>query len=359
MGWLEDTFTDSQGTLLENHTPDVGGTWVQEVGSLEMDDSNQLHEPDNSGSQYYNDADSPNGEDELTIDIVSADDAGFWRWRGFLNYDPVAETGYRFSFVKAESRFQIHRLDGSGDLTLLDESSQVATDPPTTFKVRKSGETLEFLKDDSVRASAADNDYTSGNAGVHLKALHVDNLDVTDIATVGASIDTAPDVLVRTGSGYSITGSAFGPSQGTGDLTLETADGTTTVESQSITNWEDNQIDFDLVIGAHTIGDDDLQLKVTTDDGETATHTDVTLRHPQAIRVCKDDADAAIASESIDWWMRSDRSNAPDDSGTDSTDASGNLEMTLPNTSAAPGDMVTVDAKRSNGETAIDEVAVS
>lgn len=37
MAFLQDTFTDTAGTLLENHTPDVGGVWTKITGTGSLD----------------------------------------------------------------------------------------------------------------------------------------------------------------------------------------------------------------------------------------------------------------------------------------------------------------------------------
>lgn len=74
--FLNDTFTDTDTTLLPSHTPDTGGTWVKIGG----DGSNHfrvlgnaLYADGSAGAEYYNDEIAPAADVNVTllIDAIS------------------------------------------------------------------------------------------------------------------------------------------------------------------------------------------------------------------------------------------------------------------------------------------------
>lgn len=79
--FLEDTFTDTNGTALTSHTPDDGGTWVEHGVSIGTPtgqiQSNQLAGDFGLFALYYNDETPPSADYRafLTVDLQSTGDS--------------------------------------------------------------------------------------------------------------------------------------------------------------------------------------------------------------------------------------------------------------------------------------------
>lgn len=224
----------------------------------------------------------------------------------------------------------------------------------TTFDHTESFSAIADLSDASIPDPLDEFALTTNSSASGRFSIYIDG------TTGGPTIESAPSTLVRTGTG---TVTVTSGDASTATLNLESADGLT-VEPQTITNRTDNldgtwTLEFTVVPGALSIGATDLVLRFTDADGD-ATATGITLRHPQVTVAHEDDAEAAVASEAaIEWWWLDAENAAPVDSGSATSDASGNTTLTGANTTLAPGATAVIHTRRSNGERAITDATVA
>lgn len=93
---VDDTFTDPDGTLLEAHTPEIGGAWVRASGAITITNG-RLHgagDPD----LYWN-AQEP-GDPNVTVEawydqVTDVGQGG----TVIVHYDEATDTGYHFAYI--------------------------------------------------------------------------------------------------------------------------------------------------------------------------------------------------------------------------------------------------------------------
>jgi hypothetical protein len=197
MAFIKDTFTDTDGTLLENHSPDTGGAWSKVTSNTSAEiQSDQLSGGD-PVAEYVNDANPPTSDYEAYLTAESKD-SDFYQNDMRLRWDTANNNGYRFRYDRGVLKFQVRRID-NGNETLLSESSQTYQDSfPWTHKVSISGSTLKQWSDGggTLQNDTTDSTYTAANKfGLFAKAGDFDDLQVIDtgsvVVTDNASIASA------------------------------------------------------------------------------------------------------------------------------------------------------------------------
>lgn len=177
MGFLEDTFTDTDSTALQDHTPDVGGAWEKMAWGVGGDTTNDgvitdnKYVPTNDPAASYRNAQAPGGN-EYDIECNVYNTVTTLRFFVAL-HARMTPTGTADADVDRYTVLMYRRLDEvtlsksiSGSDTELDSSTWAsASDLPVKFEVRDAAK--KFYRDGVETLSSADDDITQdGRAGV-------------------------------------------------------------------------------------------------------------------------------------------------------------------------------------------------
>jgi hypothetical protein len=202
MAFIEDTFTDADGTRLEVHSPDIGLGWTKANADASSEIwSDQLSE--GNDARYVNEIDPPTADYEAFV-TTTAKDNDYYNHTLLLRWDENNQNGYAFQYRRDILRFQIIRIDG-GSETVLAESDQTYQDSfPWTHKAEIVGNTLTQYKDggNTQIQQVTDSTYTTaGKFGFHHGVCALDDLQVNDLGSPGtiddyADITTAAPVLL-------------------------------------------------------------------------------------------------------------------------------------------------------------------
>jgi hypothetical protein len=190
---VSDTFTDTDGTPLTSHTPETGGTWVnQATGVLEVTANGRLMGVDTAeGALHVNMATPLSANYDVKVDVrvltlIGGNSYSIWArtsttaFTGYAAaYEPGALTWTFFKFVEGA-------YTGLGACTM-------ALSTATTYEVviRMREDSKHLVIDDTQCASTDDNEITAaGKAGLSIyhavadtesTGIHFDNFVVTDI----------------------------------------------------------------------------------------------------------------------------------------------------------------------------------
>jgi|GEM_PF-6281981 len=116
---LRDRFDDTDGTLLENHTPDIGDVWAQFGSTLqtaEIQSGTLVKSATTGNSRYSNTQVVPYGMDnDFTVFVSGGAPNGTRNHQIFFNKDPASQTSYRLDF----NAFSLNRINSSGSAIAL------------------------------------------------------------------------------------------------------------------------------------------------------------------------------------------------------------------------------------------------
>lgn len=159
---VSDTFTDSDSTALESHTPEEGGAWTKAVGAGISITSNELQHTGSFGV-YVNEVGSlADGQIEADADMTAA--TGIWRlvfrFQDSSNY-------YLATWISAGTgQVLIQKVEGGGFSTL--GGGAIAVPSTFTGKVTFEGDALKVYTDDVLKASVTDSTFSTGKVGLSL-----------------------------------------------------------------------------------------------------------------------------------------------------------------------------------------------
>ena len=171
---VQDSFTDANFTFLPDHTPDVGGAWVEwGSGDGGYIKDNQLTQDAFDGIDVYSDTVIP--DDQYSSVEVVVDEGTLQLSVRFVD---------QFNFYYYEQGAGIKKLV-SGTPTLL---QAYATDPVGLTKLSVVGTTLTLFTDGEVKATAEDSSLASGKIGIGWEGSASPRYDNYE----GGSIITAP-----------------------------------------------------------------------------------------------------------------------------------------------------------------------
>lgn len=196
---INDTFTDADGTLLDNHTADDGGSWTRHPVSTAGVDfivaSNRIWAEDGM-SIYYHSAEPSSAQYDVVVDFnILTSPAGDPGIVGRL--DTADETFYLARYNAAHSEWELWKAV-AGTYTLLSESGESLGDGAVrtvTLQIRDAAK--KILVDGVEVASSTDNSITAaGMIGVRHNAsgntstsgTHLDNLSATLAGLIPGSL---------------------------------------------------------------------------------------------------------------------------------------------------------------------------
>jgi hypothetical protein len=233
---VNDTFAGTAGTLLENHTGEVGATWTKEfANSAVLSNANRLRS-DTAGGVVYSASGSPSTNEydvTATLKVLSTSEAN--QDAGVMVRHVATGVGSGNSYLArflggGNNKWQIYKIEGN-TYTLLNEVAgtlAIASTPIVTLQVRGSSTTtLTLIVDGATVLTATDSTapYTAiGKAAIWFGAaqtdstgIHIDSFTVTDPAAVPTPTPpTAKQVIFDGNSltrGYGASTSNDYPSQ--------------------------------------------------------------------------------------------------------------------------------------------------
>jgi hypothetical protein len=206
--FLNDTFTDTNDTLLTAHTGETGASWTLIAGSSSQKaiTSNTLIGAGSYG--LFTASGTPASADYsvVTQQIYRGNYGADFHLTGPAGRLAGSGDGYFCCWRTDAGQVQLHRL-AAGSRTQIGSSTQTTPSSGTSvkFELRMVGSTIKVLKDDVEIISVTDTTYSAaGKAGVHLRTAIQDNyqgsqnegwpiLSIT-ADDIGAGDTTAPSV---------------------------------------------------------------------------------------------------------------------------------------------------------------------
>lgn len=198
---VSDTFTDTSGTVLSSHTPDVGGSWVRHPSyssaTMVISNANRCRKDGSSaGACYYQNID-PGSDDytvQLTVRIVSTAASALGP---AARVSASANTMYLCRYLMDSAIWQLYKFV-SGTATLLGSWSETLSsgDERVVRLVVASG-SQSVVIDGVTRITATDTGITDrGYAGIR------DGTAVGHSDTTGAHCDNLSVTYETSGSGW-------------------------------------------------------------------------------------------------------------------------------------------------------------
>lgn len=177
--FVSDTFTANDYTLLQNHAPETGGTWVK-ISANDLNIRSNYLRAYSSGDfgQYYNDAAPGTAEYDVEQDMTKGSgNAGA--------YARLADSNNYYYWYSTQAVYYLRKIV-AGVVTLLDTLTEdfPAGATATKFEIRDASKKVYIGGDQKL--TSADNALTSaGYAGVYESDInwHIDNFVAT---TAGA-----------------------------------------------------------------------------------------------------------------------------------------------------------------------------
>lgn len=220
-----DNFDDTEGTLLQSHTPSGGGSWTKHsAATCDAEIASNRVRNGGSGQKavYYHSADPASAEYDVEGDLYRADSSDGDRDAGVAGrMDTTDETFYN-AFASIYPGFNGYYLDKavSGTYTRLGSyETSISASSTTAVKLELRDAAKKVYVAGTERISSSDNAITAtGKAGLRIyhaglasdtTGVHMDNLDRTDVSsgtngTMAAAACTAtagsPNATVAAGA---------------------------------------------------------------------------------------------------------------------------------------------------------------
>jgi hypothetical protein len=172
--FVQDSFTDDDGTHLGDHAPETGGAWILRLGGTPAEiDTNKLVGGWSAPqvTVYTNDAVPGSNAYDVQADFVEVGDGKFWglmgRWTDNDNYYYCYHYGVKYYLFK--------RVEGVS--TELDRNNEAWGDG--TFKLELREESQKVWLDAAEKCASADPDIVAaGFVGLYLSFDDVPNLTI-------------------------------------------------------------------------------------------------------------------------------------------------------------------------------------
>lgn len=239
MAFLSDTFTGTDGTLLDAHAPDTGGTWVEHGsgggGSAVISNANRLY-GSVTAVAYYNDAAPASAEYDVDWDVYIQTTTILLHEVGLGRFLSSALTGYGVRW-NTSNQWELLRYTAGGVTSLGTWTSTISAGATYHVKLEIRNATKKVYIDGVERISSADNTHTgagfagvrfSGTAATNTTLRHIDDFTATDVGGGGTS--------------HALAGTSASTSASTGDLTVAhplagTSTGTSTSTGAAVVQW--------------------------------------------------------------------------------------------------------------------------
>jgi hypothetical protein len=160
---VRDTFTGADGTLLENHAPDIGGAWTKQVGFIGATiSSNRLTGSSLFGFRQYTNAALPSADYEMSF-VAHALGLSI----GFMCH--FIDTNNFYAAIYESGQYRITRLIGGVEVFLATLTEAAPSLPATfTLRVRKGDAFLRLIVNGVEKVATNDAAFGGGIGGLAL-----------------------------------------------------------------------------------------------------------------------------------------------------------------------------------------------
>lgn len=169
---LSDSFTDTAGTLLFNHTPEIGGSWVDVSGGNEITAFNTVK--GSGDSRSYNNTTIANGYIQGDMQILGT--IGGAKYIG-LEFRRTDDTN-KYKCLAAKDEIKLFKVV-AGSSTQIGSTHSIA--PDDTFyamKITFNGTSFEVFKDAVSVITTSDSAYSTGTVGIQVRGgAEMDNIE--------------------------------------------------------------------------------------------------------------------------------------------------------------------------------------
>ena len=162
---FQDLFTDSNGTNLTAHTPDIdtaGNGWVDQVGSMEI----QSNEAAADGNERITTVDVENADVEISCDVITPSSgsrglAMYFRWVNSSDYWRLFVTPLGAS--ASQNALLLQKFGGTGYQQYNPDAPGVVIDNSQTYTIRinLNGDDITVYLDDVEEISATNSQFNT------------------------------------------------------------------------------------------------------------------------------------------------------------------------------------------------------
>lgn len=207
---VTDSFTDTDGVLLENHTPDVGSAWAKIFGPSAEIQSNEAFKPLGGFFSLYVQEVSPSGGHVMTMEV--AERVGVTV--GFLAHRQSGLVFYTLVYSASDGAWLI-QIVNPGFVTL---ASLIEAEPafPYTIeaRIRYGDDSLRLLVNGVEKVSTANDDLLGGQSGMYLSGFggiqRVDDFRLIErhgkLASINGRDDTTKTLNGRSDAAVTLLG---------------------------------------------------------------------------------------------------------------------------------------------------------
>lgn len=218
--FANDTFTDGSGTLLQNHTPDDGGSWTEHPdsdasGDLEIQ-SNRLENrfTGTATSGVYHHSGNPStAEYDIMADYIEPSVVGHSGVIGRMN--TVAGLGgyYVRHFSNSDDDWDLFKVSGGSFTQLGSFNEPIINGETRSFKLEIRDSAKKLFVEGVERISSANNDITApGKVGIRQDEGILDNFTADDAGGATSILGDVNAEAAQTSGAAGVTVSAIGDS---------------------------------------------------------------------------------------------------------------------------------------------------
>jgi hypothetical protein len=167
--FVSDTFTDTNGTLLQDHTPEIGGNWIRRTGSQNFDiqsNTARVTVAKIAIHAYTNDTTAGAADYDVQSDVTVTASGNAW---GVGLVGRLTDAGnYYFAIFgpSGTARLEIRKRVSDSE-TILDFVAEDIGDGTFEFKFEITDSSKKLYIDSVEKVSTADNELTAnGQAGL-------------------------------------------------------------------------------------------------------------------------------------------------------------------------------------------------
>lgn len=195
--YISDTFTDTNGTAIASHTPDVGGAW-NTSGGITIQSNQLICGQFNSGHPYNSTTSMASADYEVLADVVwsvaadgNADMAGV-----IGRFNTAASDYYCAYYNTTGASWHLSKFISGGETSLGTSAMTYVQGQTHALTLRMQGSTITMLVDGTSLVSVTDATLTlKQNVGIYMEdvvsqAQRLDNYVVQDIVSGGGSSAT-------------------------------------------------------------------------------------------------------------------------------------------------------------------------
>lgn len=200
----QDAFTDTNGTLLTSHVPDVGGSWTLHTGTAGQIQSNRAC-ASTAPSIHYNGGSPASAEYDVQADLFCIDNVPDEEWEIIGRVDTGAQTYYMVHYYNGTDTWDLYKcVTGSfSNLGTFSQTLSASTTYVCKLQIRDAAKKVYI--DGVERISSADNAITAaGKAGLAFDTTvstsggyHTDNWIAQDPPAGESGIAISPVVALR------------------------------------------------------------------------------------------------------------------------------------------------------------------